>query len=195
MDGGLLIVISGPSGVGKDSILRSAGKRLPNLCRSVSVTTRPPRAGEINGREYFFLSPEEFARMRQNGELLEWARYLDYHYGTPRRWVMEKLQEGKEVALEIDVQGGQQVRKQFAEAVLVFVAPPDEEALRQRLMARNTETEASLTRRLKAYRKERKHLPEYDYIVVNDHLEEAVDLFCCIVQAEKAKVKRVLAHG
>ncbi len=187
---GLLVVLSGPSGVGKDSILRQAERRLPGLRRSISVTTRPPRPGEEEGRDYFFRSPAEFEKIVAEGEFLEWARYLDYCYGTPRAWVLQKLAAGEDVALEIDVQGGQQVRARFPEAALIFVSPPTEEALRARLRARNTETEAALEHRLQAYREERIHLPDYDYEIVNDDLEDAVDLFCAIIKAEKARVRR-----
>jgi guanylate kinase len=192
---GLVLVISGPSGVGKDSILDKAEEILPDLCRSISVTTRPMRGGEVDGKEYFFRTPAEFEKMKAQHGFLEWARYLDYYYGTPRAWVLDKLKEGKIVALEIDVQGAEQVKQQFAEAVLVFVLPPNEEALRARLKGRNTETEAALDKRLEAYRKERKHLPQYDYVIVNDVLDNAVDLFRCIVKAECAKVKRRFPNG
>jgi len=192
---GLLLVISGPSGVGKDSILDEAEKILPDLCRSISVTTRPMRGGEVDGKEYFFRTPAEFEKLKERHGFLEWARYLDYYYGTPRAWVLDKLQEGRIVALEIDVQGAEQVKQQFAEAVLVFVLPPNEEALRARLKGRNTETEAALDKRLEAYRKEREHLPQYDYAIENDVLEHAVDQFRCIVNAECAKVKRRFPNG
>jgi guanylate kinase len=195
MKSGLLIVVSGPSGVGKGAILQGGIKRLPTLRRSVSVTTRPPRAGESEGESYFFRSPAEFEQLKTAGELLEWARYLDYFYGTPRDWVKEKLQAGIDVALEIDVQGGQQVKKSFPAAVLVFVAPPSKEVLRQRLLGRNTEAEEIIARRLAAYEEELKALPLYDYLVVNDVLGEAVDRFCSIITAEKSRVNRSDFHG
>lgn len=192
---GSLIVLSGPSGAGKGSILKGAMERLPNLCCSVSVTTRPPRPDERDGEDYFFRSPAQFEQMKENGEFLECARYLDYWYGTLSSWVLERLQQGKDVALEIDVQGGRQVRARFPRAVLIFVMPPSEQALRDRLMGRNTETEESLDRRLNAYREERKYLSEYDHTIVNDRLEEAVEEFCRIVREEKTKAARGAAHG
>lgn len=191
---GLLIVLSGPSGVGKGTILERASQRLPNLCHSISATTRPPRPTEEEGRNYFFRSPEQFEQMRQSGEFLEWARYLDYCYGTPRARVLERLREGRDVTLEIDVQGGKQVCAQFPDAVLIFVLPPSEEALRDRLLARNTESEEALDRRLRAHREECKHLADYDYAIINDRLEDAVELFCCIVRAEKARVRRLVRN-
>jgi guanylate kinase len=195
MKSGLLIIVSGSSGVGKGAILQEAIKRLPDLRRSVSVTTRPPRQGEIEGESYFFRSPAEFEKLKTAGELLEWARYLDYFYGTPRLWVMEQLRAGKDITLEIDVQGGRQVKEKFPEAVLVFVAPPTKAALRERLLVRNTEAEEIIARRLAAYEEELKALPLYDYLIVNDVLEEAVDRFCGILTAEKSRVKRSDFHG
>jgi guanylate kinase len=195
MKPGLLLIISGPSGVGKGAILEGAVKRLPLLRRSISVTTRPPRRGEVEGESYFFRSPEEFEQLKQAGELLEWARYLDYYYGTPRAWVTEQLQAGHDVTLEIDVQGGRQVKEKFPEAVLIFVAPPSQDALQKRLLVRNTETEATIARRLAAYGEEFKALPIYDYLIINDKLPEAINDFCSIVAAEKARVKRSDFHG
>jgi guanylate kinase len=194
MKSGLLVVVSGSSGVGKGAILQGALKRLPSLRRSVSVTTRPPRQGEIEGESYFFRSPAEFEQMKAAGELLEWARYLDYFYGTPWDWVMEQLQEGVDVALEIDVQGGRQVKEKFSEAVMIFVAPPTKEVLRQRLLGRNTESEEIIARRLAAYEEELQALPIYDYIIVNDVLDEAIDRFCCLLTAEKSRAKRSDFH-
>jgi guanylate kinase len=191
---GLLLVISGPSGVGKGAILQGAVKRLPLLRRSVSATTRPPRRGEVEGESYFFHSPEKFEQLKAE-ELLEWARYLDYYYGTPRAWVQEQLASGHDVTLEIDVQGARQVKEKFPEAVLIFVAPPSQEALQERLLGRNTECEATIARRLAAYGEELKALPIYDYLVINDRLPEAIDTFCSIVAAEKSRVKRSDFHG
>jgi len=187
----LLLVLSGPSGVGKDSILRGAGEYFPELSRSISVTTRPPRPGEQEGREYFFRSEEEFQQLLAKGGLWEWARYLDYHYGTPRAWVEEALTAGRDVVLEIDVQGARQIRRQFPEAVLIFVAPPSRQELVRRLRGRNTETEASIAKRLRAYEEELAHLPEFDYLIINDQLEEAVERFRSIVVAEKSRVRRL----
>lgn len=187
---GLLIVLSGPSGVGKGSILNEAFKHLPALSRSISVTTRPRRPGEQDGVDYFFTTPEAFQHKRENGEFLEWANYIDYSYGTPREWVMQKLSEGVDVALEIDVQGGLQIREQFPEAVLIFVEPPSEDALRERLIGRNTETVESLDRRVRAYRREKESLPKYDYAITNDRLDEAVETFCAVIKAEHARISR-----
>jgi guanylate kinase len=190
----LLIVLSGPSGVGKGAVLEGASARLASLRRSISVTTRPPRACEVEGRDYFFRSSAEFATLQQQGEFLESAQYIDHSYGTPRSWVLEQLQQDHDVTLEIDVQGGLQVREKFPEAVLIFVAPPSEAALRERLTGRNTETEESLDRRVKAYRREIESLPKYDYLIVNDQLEDAIDLFICIIRAEKSRLSRKLTN-
>jgi len=185
---GLLIVLSGPSGVGKGSIVEKALQRLPQLCRSISVTTRPKRPAEIDGKDYFFRTSEQFEQMKQQGELLEWAQYLDYYYGTPLDWVKQNLAAGNDIVLEIDVQGGLQIKDKFPQAILIFVEPPSDEALRERLKGRNTETEESLDRRVRAYRKEREYLPYYNYTIKNELLDVAVDKFCDIVTREHAKL-------
>lgn len=192
---GLVIVVSGPSGVGKGTILAAAEERITGLRRSISVTTRSARSGEIDGEHYFFRTLEEFERLKTADDFLEWAKYLDSFYGTPRSWVLEQLENGRDVTLEIDVQGGRQVKEKFPEAVLIFVEPPSESALRERLEKRSTENEDVIQRRLAAYRHERESLPSYDYIIRNDDLDEAVDLFCCILRAEKARVARRVSDG
>jgi guanylate kinase len=192
---GLVIVVSGPSGVGKGTILAAAEERLSGLRRSISVTTRSARPGEIDGEHYFFRTLEEFERLKVADDFLEWAKYLDSFYGTPRSWVLEQLENGRDVTLEIDVQGGRQVKAKFPEAVLIFVEPPSENALRERLEKRSTENEDVIQRRLAAYRHERESLPIYDYIIRNDNLDDAVDLFCCILRAEKARVARRASDG
>jgi len=181
---GLLIVLSGPAGVGKGTILRQARTYLPQLTESISITTRPPRPGEVEGREYFFRSPQELARLVAEDAFLEWARYLDHAYGTPRQWVMEQLQAGKDVVLEIEVQGARQVRQRVPEAVLVFVLPPSYQELAARLAGRGTETPEVLARRLAAARQEIESIGEYDYLVINDELERAVQDFVAIVRAQ-----------
>ena len=146
--GGLLLVLSGPSGVGKDAMLKQVLRGVGSLRRSVSVTTRPPRPGERDGGEYHFRSDQEFDRMEAAGELLESARYLDYRYGTPRAWVEEQRRAGADLVLELDVQGALQVRRLYPDAVLIFVVPPTWKALARRLSDRQTETPAHLERRL-----------------------------------------------
>jgi guanylate kinase len=189
--GGLLVVLSGPSGVGKDAMLKRVLPTVSGLRRSISVTTRPPRPGEQEGREYFFRSDQEFDRMQAAGELLESAQYLDHRYGTPKAWVEEQRRNGASVVLEIDVQGALQVRRLYPDAILVFVVPPSWEALASRLAQRHTETAPNLEKRLEAAQRELKALPRYDYVIVNDNLERAADQLECILQAERCRPGRV----
>ena len=188
---GILIVLSGPAGVGKGSILRRAAAGLPNLITSVSVTTRAPRRGEEEGREYFFRTPAEFERLVAEDAFLEWAGYLDCRYGTPRAWVLEQLGAGRDVVLEIEVKGAMQVRARFPEAVLVFAVPPSFAELAARLRKRATESEQMLQRRVAAAREELKHVGDYDYAIINDDLEQAAADFTAIVRAEHLRPRRL----
>ncbi len=182
---GLLIVFSGPSGVGKGTVLRQYLQSHPNTVFSVSATTRSPREGEIHGQHYYFLSREEFETMAANGGLLEYAEFAGNFYGTPRDAVEQRLKEGVDVVLEIEVQGAMQVKKQCAEALLVFVMPPSFEELRRRLSGRGTEDEATVCRRLSNAAREMEAAKQYDYIVVNQTVEQAVDQLEQIVGAAK----------
>ncbi len=171
---GVLAVISGFSGAGKGTIMKRLIKDYPYFL-SISATTRPPREGEQDGREYFFRSREEFEVMIKNNELIEWAEYVGNYYGTPRKAVEQQLAEGKDVLLEIEMQGGMLVKKQFPEALLLFVAPPSAEELKRRLIGRGTESPEEIVRRLQRAREEAPYMKQYDYIVVNEDLEEATD--------------------
>jgi len=188
---GLLIVLSGPAGVGKGTIVQGAAARLPQLACSISVTTRPPRPGEVEGRDYFFRTQEQFDRLVAQEAFLEWARYLDFCYGTPRPWVMDQLASGKDVVLEIEVKGGMQVRQRVPGAVLIFVLPPSYQELAERLRGRQTETPEMLERRLQAAREEFVSIGQYDYLIINDKIEQAVDDFCCIVRSEHLRPGRL----
>lgn len=173
-DRGLLIVIAGPSGAGKGTIcrelLRSYGE---NLELSISVTTRKPRDGETEGIHYFFRDKEEFARMAENGELIEYAKVHDNYYGTPKKYVMDKLEEGKNVILEIDVQGALKVRETFNETAFIFIIPPTFADLKKRIEGRGTETEKDICKRLKNAYEEIGHAINYDYVIVNDNIKDA----------------------
>ncbi|MBP7072448.1 MAG: guanylate kinase [Clostridia bacterium] len=188
---GLLIVIAGPSGAGKGTIcrelLRNYGK---NLELSISVTTRKPRDGEAEGVHYFFRDMEEFFRMVENGELIEFAKVHDNYYGTPKKYVMEKLEEGKNVILEIDVQGAVKVKEIFDEAVLIFVIPPTFADLKKRIEGRGTETQNDICKRLKNAYDEISHAVNYDYIIVNDDIKDAAVKINCILIAEKCRLSR-----
>jgi guanylate kinase len=170
----VLLVLAGPSGVGKGTIVRRLREQFPRLWESVSYTTRPPRVGETDGVEYCFVSRAEFEALRDADGFLEWFEVFGELKGTPRGPVEERLAGGVDVLLEIDVQGALKIRDQFPEAVLVFVKPPSAEELRRRLVSRGTESPADLDRRLAAAAAEEAQAPEFDVVVVNDDLERVV---------------------
>lgn len=190
---GLLIVISGPSGVGKGTVRKALFEREGHdLVYSVSMTTRKPRDGEVDGSDYYFVSQEEFERQIENDNLLEYAKFVGNYYGTPYDKVEEQLERGNEVVLEIEVQGAIQVKAKKPDAVFIFIAPPSYKALEQRLRRRGTESEEIIKERLdKAYR-EIEQAPAYDYIVINDDVDNAADRIMAIIRAEHAKCERSL---
>ena len=168
-------MISGPSGGGKTTVVERLRRRMPQLARSVSVTTRPPRRGERQRRDYRFISLAEFQRLKHSRQLLEWAKVHDAHYGTPKRPVMQALAHGRDVILSIDVQGARQVRRALGrQAVLIFLLPPSMARLRQRLMRRRTEAPAMVRRRLLAAKRELACASWYDHAVVNNRLHRAI---------------------
>jgi len=190
---GLLIVLSGPSGVGKGEILKRARARLDGfveVVESISATTRQPRPDETDGVQFHFRSREEFEAMRLRGEFLECAEYVGNLYGTPRAWVEQQLRAGRDVVLEIEVQGGLQVRRQCPDAVLVFVLPPSWEELCRRLEQRRTESREIREQRMTTARRELAQVREYDYLIVNDRLDDAVEAFVSIVRAEHCRARR-----
>ena len=168
-----LVVLSGPSGVGKSSVISKALEQLPDTWLSVSATTRAPRAGEVDGVNYFFVDQDEFSQMIRQGQFLEWAQFAGNHYGTPRQPVLERLQAGKPVLLEVDVQGAMQVRQAMSEAVLVFLAPPHVADLEARLSSRGTESPQQLEARLAAAVGELDSMGFFDHVVVNDEVGRA----------------------
>ena len=187
---GTLMVVSGPAGVGKGTIVKLACEKANgNIHLSVSATTRNPRPIDKEGVTYYFKTKEEFQSMIANGEVLEWAEYVGNYYGTPRRPVEEALEKGLDVILEIEVQGAMQIKKNFPGAVLTFVAPPSREELENRLRGRGTETEEQILSRLETANKELAMMGEYDYVVVNNLIEEASDDLITILRAEKLKQK------
>jgi len=196
---GILFILSGPSGVGKDTLLRQALPRLGNIRTSISVTTRLPRSGERDGIDYFFVTPEEFLQRLEADDFLEHADVVGNCYGTPRSWVLEQLRAGTDVVLEIDVQGALQVASVFPQAILIFLAPPSWDELSRRLRARKTEDAATVQRRLDNARHELAHIGQYHYLVVNDRLLEAADRLAAIVTAERCRPfrqdLRALRHG
>lgn len=190
---GLLIVISGPSGVGKGTVRKALFEREgQDLEYSVSMTTRKPREGEENGREYYFVTKEQFEEEIKKGNLLEYAEFVNNYYGTPYDKVMEKLDNGSEVVLEIEVQGAMQVKRKMPNAVFIFIAPPSYKALRDRLLSRGTEDDDTVNERLAKAHREIEIASEYDYIVINDEVDNAADRIMAIIRAEHAKCSRVL---
>ncbi|HDH99817.1 MAG TPA: guanylate kinase [Firmicutes bacterium] len=194
---GFLVVFSAPSGAGKSTIVREVLRRkpVPGMELSISATTRPRRPGEEEGRDYYFLSEEEFKSRRERGEFVEWAEVHGHLYGTLRRTVEEALEEGKVLLLEIDVQGARQIRRAFPESVSVFVAPPSLEVLEKRLRERGRDPEEDIERRLEAAPKELSEAGYYDYIVVNEDLEEAVRAVEAILVAEYHRTCRFKLGG
>ncbi|MDD4076798.1 MAG: guanylate kinase [Bacilli bacterium] len=194
-DKGLLVVLSGPSGVGKGTV-RSALFKMEghDLVYSVSMTTRGPRVGEIHGKEYYFVTREEFERNIRDGKMLEYAEFVGNYYGTPLAGVQEHLAAGREVVLEIEVQGAEQVRAKMPDAVLIFIAPPSLAALYKRLLIRGTESEEHIRQRIEKAKREINMAYEYDYIVVNDTVENAADKVLAIIRSEHATVKRTLKN-
>lgn len=184
MDKGLVVVISGPSGVGKGTIVKEIAKK-DGMDISVSVTTRNMREGEIDGESYYFVSQAQFEKKVANGELLEYSRHFENYYGTPKLAVEEKLAKGRDVILEIDVNGGLNVKRNMSSAVLIMIAPPDIKALKERLIKRNTETQEVIEERLARVKYELAKFGEYDYVVFNDKLETAVEEVENIIRAEK----------
>lgn len=190
MKKGFLLVISGPSGVGKGTVLHDLMNTQKNLVYSVSVTTRKQRPGEIEGVSYFFKTHEEFEKMIEKDKFLEYAKVHDNYYGTPKEFVEEKINEGKIVILEIDVQGALNVKKNIDNGVYIFLAPPSLSELKNRIVNRGTETESDINLRMSNAKKELSYIKNYDYLVVNDHLNSAINLVNEIINAEKHRVIR-----
>lgn len=188
---GILIIISGPSGSGKGTVVEKL-KADPSYALSISATTRQPRNYEQDGVHYFFKSTDEFKKMIEEGKLLEWAEFCGNFYGTPKDYVMGKLNEGLNVILEIEVQGAAQIKKIFPEAVTVFLIPPDKEELRNRLIGRGTEDMDTVEKRLKRASEEIELLPHYDFVVVNDTVENAVKRINTVVKAAKMGSQRYI---
>lgn len=184
---GILIVVSGFSGAGKGTIMKELLNRYDNYALSVSATTRNPREGEADGREYFFKTVPEFEKMIAKEELIEYARYVNNYYGTPRAYVEEKLSEGRDVILEIEIQGALKVKEKFPETVLLFVMPPSAKLLKERLIGRGTETEDVILSRMKRAGEEAEGMDRYDYLVINDELSACVEEVHQIIRSEHKK--------
>ena len=187
---GMLLVISGPSGAGKSTVLNAVMRKRKNFFFSVSVTTRSPRPEEKDGREYYFVSPEDFNIMREDGRLLETGSFAGNWYGTPRDAVMKQIARGETVVLDIESSGAAQVKANMPDSVLIFLTPGTEEEAERRLRGRGTEDEEAIQMRMAASRREYIHIDQYRYIVVNDKLEDAVSAIEAIILAESARTHR-----
>ena len=190
MNKGQLIVFSGPSGVGKGTVLKEFLQGRENVALSISATTRQPRPGEENGVHYYFLTKEEFLKKVEEGNMLEYAQYNQNYYGTPKDKVDEALTQGKDIVLEIEVQGALQVKKIYPEGVLVFMVPPNLEELGNRLTNRGTEDKDTINMRLRRALEEMELVDEYDYLVINETVDQATEDILTIVEAEKMKCSR-----
>lgn len=187
---GILIVLSGFSGSGKGTIMKELMKKYSEqYALSISATTRSPRPGETDGVEYFFKTKEQFEKMIADDELIEYAKYVDNYYGTPKAYVEEQLAAGKDVILEIEIQGALKVKEKFPEAMLVFIMPPSAEELKRRLVGRGTEDAQTIQARLKRAGEEADSIQQYDYTVINDTVENCVETLHALIQSQRARVK------
>lgn len=190
---GMLIVLSGPSGVGKGTVRKALFSQPGNDFQySVSMTTRQPRPGEVNGKDYFFVSKEEFEQHIREGQMLEYAKYVDNYYGTPLKYINDTLDEGKDVFLEIEVNGAMQVRSKCPDGVFIFLTPPDLMELRQRLIHRSTDSMEVINKRIHKAFGEIQMMQNYDYAVVNDQVDNAVTKIKDIIRSERLRVPRVM---
>lgn len=188
---GLLIVLSGPSGSGKNTVCDMAKEVMPNIWESVSMTSRKPRKGEVDGKDYYFVSEEEFEKNIEEGKMLEHAKFAGNYYGTPRESVQKQLDAGKDVLLVIEIQGALQIKEKIPQALFVFLLPPSMKELKRRLRMRKTETEEKLMERFETAYKEINELPKYNYVIVNDKADEAARKLEAIINAEKCRVDRI----
>lgn len=188
---GQLIVLSGPSGCGKNTICNELLRENKNIWLSISCTSRPPRGSEVNGKEYYFLSNEEFEEKINNNEFLEYAKYNQYYYGTPIKNIQEYLDKGIDVILEIEVQGALKIKEKVQDALFIFIMPPSMEELKARLKKRGTESDEKITKRFQIAYQEINEFSKYNYVVVNDEVNKAVNKVNAIITAEKCRVDRI----
>ena len=185
---GILAVVSGFSGAGKGTIMKGLMNRYDNYALSISATTREPREGEVHGREYFFVSEEEFEDMIREDRLIEYARYVDHYYGTPKDYVMSQMEAGKDVILEIEIQGALKVKEKFPETLLIFVAPPSAEELKRRLVNGGTETADVIDARMKRACEEAEQMDRYDYLLINDEIDRCVEELNSLIQGQHRRM-------
>ena len=190
MSKGVLTVVSGFSGAGKGTVMKRLLEKYDDCALSISVTTRKPREGEVDGRDYFFRTKEEVEAMIEADELLEYAQYVENYYGTPRSYVEEMLSKGKNVILEIEIQGAMKIKEKIPDTVLIFVTPPTIQELKDRLVGRGTETQEVIESRLKRASEEAEGIESYDYLLVNDVVEDCVDELHEIILSERHRASR-----
>jgi len=188
----ILVVVSGPSGVGKTTIIKAVLAKRKDIIFSVSCTTRPKRPGEVHGKDYFFITEKEFQKMIEKNEFLEWAHVHGYLYGTPRRFIDEAFSNNKSALLDIDVQGAMKVMETFEDGVFIFIAPPSIKALEERLKKRKTEDEEKIRRRLEDALWELRYIDRFQYLIVNEDLDVAIHSLDSIITAESIKVERLM---
>lgn len=186
---GKVIVISGPSAAGKTTLCRELLKKNKNLVFSISYTTRPKKEKEKDGVDYYFVSEDKFLDMIKNNEFIEWAKVHNYYYGTPRKKLIETIESGKDILLDIDVQGAKTIKKFFSDGVFIFILPPSGEVLKRRIVERKRDNPKEITLRLKNALKEIKNIKYYDYVVINDKLNKTLEILNSIITAEKYKIK------
>jgi guanylate kinase len=186
---GLLVILSAPSGTGKGTLLDLLMKINENVRLSISATTRKPRSREMDGRDYFFKTVDEFRRMIENGELLEWVRYCDNYYGTPKKYIEDTLEKGYDIVLEIEVEGAMNIRRLYPGCISIFVLPPSLEELKKRIEGRGTENEDVIDKRINKARSEIGYIDRYEYVVVNKDIKSAVNGINSILTAEKARYR------
>lgn len=191
---GILFVVSSPSGGGKGTLIRRVLNNVPHLSYSVSYTTRTPRNGEIDGREYFFVNPERFEQMVAANEFLEWARVHGNYYGTSARQVSLEVDEGRDIILEVDVQGADSIRRLVTDSVSIFILPPSYDVLRKRLMSRGTDSAEELQLRLRNAPEEISHYAAFDFVIINDDADHASAQLASIINAERARRSRQELH-
>ena len=189
---GILVVVSGFSGAGKGTLMKALLEKYHNYALSISATTRSPREGEQDGREYFFVTRDKFESMIEERELIEYAQYVNNYYGTPRQYVFQQMADGKDVILEIEIQGALKIKERFPEALLLFVMPPSADELKHRLTSRGTETADVITARLHRAAEEAAGINSYDYILVNDQIDTCVEEMHQLIQAQHNKVSNKL---
>lgn len=192
-ENGMLVVVSGFSGAGKGTLMKALLNRYENYALSISATTRAPRTGEVDGKEYFFVTEEHFKDMIEKDALIEYAQYVNHSYGTPKEYVLNQMKKGKDVILEIEIQGALKVKERFPEAILLFVMPPNAQELKRRLVGRGTESMEIINARLRRASEEAEGMEAYDYILINDVIDRCVEEMHLMIQVQHKRASNNVA--